>query len=55
MDKNDIYWCLSTEGLSSLACSHPGIIFSPIENRLAKFIVGKIVGLAKKYGVYSGN
>jgi len=48
MDKNDIYWCLSTEGLSSLVSSHPGIVFSPIENGLAKFIVGKIVGLAKK-------
>ena len=48
MDKNDVFWCLSTEGLSSLASSHSGIVFSPIENGIAKLIVGKIVGLAKK-------
>lgn len=48
MDKSDVFWCLSSEGLSSLAISHPGMIFSPIENGIAKFIVGKLVDLAKK-------
>jgi len=48
MDKSDIFWCLSSEGLSSIATSHPGMVFSPIENGIAKYIVGKLVHLAKK-------
>lgn len=48
MDKSDIFWCLSSEGLSSIATSHPGMVFSPIENGIAKYIVGKLVSLAKK-------
>lgn len=48
MDKNDIYWCISSEGLCSIATSHSGMIFSQIENRISKYIVGKLVKLAKK-------
>lgn len=48
MDKRDIYWCLSSEGLYSMATSHSGMVFSQIENRLSKYIVGKLVKLAKK-------
>jgi len=48
MDKNDVFWCLSSEGLSSLAMSQSGMLFSPIENGIAKYIVGKLVDLAKK-------
>lgn len=48
MNKSDIYWCLSSEGLYSIATSHSGMVFSQIENRIAKYIVGNLVKLAKK-------
>lgn len=48
MDKNNIYWCLSSEGLRSIATSHSWMIFSQIENRISKYIVGNLVNLAKK-------
>lgn len=53
MDKRDIYWCLSSEGLYSMATSHSGMVFSQIENRLSKYIVGKLVKLAKNVNVKS--
>lgn len=48
MDKKDIYWCLTSEGFSSMVTSHPGVFFSPIENYVAGYIVNKLVALAKK-------
>lgn len=48
MDKSDIYWCLSPKGLYSVATSHSGIVCKQFENRLAQYIVGKLVKLAKK-------
>ncbi len=47
-DKSDIFWCLSQEGITSLAIDHSGMVFSPIENFIAGYIVNKLVDLAKK-------
>lgn len=48
MDKSDIFGCVSSEGLSSIATTHPGVVFAPIENGIA-YIVVKLVNLAKKH------
>ena len=48
MDKSDIYWCLTAEGLSSVLEDNVNAVSSGIEKQIASYLVDKAVKIADK-------
>lgn len=48
MNKSDVFWCLSTEGIDYLIMHYSNNAFRFIEKSISKAIVDKFVSLAKK-------
>lgn len=48
MGKNNFWWYLSPEGMSSIAMNHQGVVFAPIERLIANTIVNKLINFGKK-------